>query len=47
LIIALAIAIAYDTESGNRERLLAQLCKPFAQRIVEYAEQEGSDTVRS
>jgi len=44
LIIALAIAIAYDTESGNRERLLAQLCKPFAQRIVEYAEQEGSDT---
>jgi len=44
LIIALAIAIAYDTESGNRERFLAQLCKPFATRIEEYAAQEGSDT---
>ena len=45
LIIALAAAIAYDEGSGNRERYLAQLCKPFATRIVQNAQLENSNTV--
>ncbi len=44
LIIALAIAVARDDVSGNRERSLALLCKPFATRIVQNAEHENSNT---
>jgi len=47
LIIALAVAVAHDDVSGNRERSLAQLCKPFATRIVQNAELENSSTVKN
>ena len=45
LVIALAVAIAHDNVTGNRERSLAQLCKPFATRIVQNAELDSDNTV--
>lgn len=45
LIIALAVAIAYDKQAALRERYLAQLCAPFAERILKAAELPDTETV--
>jgi hypothetical protein len=47
LIIGLAVAIAYDQHTPARERYLAQLCTPFAERIVKYMGMWDQDQVKS
>ena len=43
--IALAVAIAYDKQAALRERYLAQLCAPFAERIIKNADLPDTETV--
>lgn len=43
--IALAVAIANDKQAALRERYLAQLCAPFAERIVKNADIPDAETV--
>lgn len=46
LVIGLAVAIAHDRQTQARERYLALLCTPFAERIVKYMDMWDNDQVK-